>query len=122
MANIKCRYYEFFCGCKDNYWYGDRAKLCSVLCPKCTQEIEDIVINEGNKCTIISSETEIHICDEVVIECREAYADVIEFEKTVKNYNYNNATKTLTIGKIEYPYIQYLEIDGRILIDRGDEN
>lgn len=104
MAHIKCRYNEIYC---NNYLYcmNAGARLCN-----------------AEKCSCESGEYSCQrIAGEEVFMCEYAYPDIVEFEKTVKDYEYSNAENLLKIGKRFYPYIEYLEIDGRVLIDETVE-
>ena len=100
MSHIKCRYNEIYC---DSVIYrgNARAKLCN-----------------GEKCGNAGAIAECDyqwVAEEQVCMCECAYPDIIEFEKTVKEYEYNSAENILRIGKQYYSFIEYLEIDGRVV-------
>lgn len=103
MAHIKCRYNEIFC---DNCFYRMNAR--AVLC-------------KAEKCCMSDDYGYQWIAGEDVYMCKYAYPDIVEFEKTVKDYEYSKAENLLRIGKRFYSYIEYLEIDGRVLIDETVE-
>lgn len=99
MAHIKCRYNEIYC---NNHLYrmNAGARLCN-----------------AEKCCEVGDHDYQWIAGEYVYMCEYAYPDIVEFEKTVKDYEYSSAENLLRIGKRYYPYIEYLEIDGRVLMD-----
>lgn len=105
MAHIKCRYEELYCGVLD---FRIGGKLC---CPtnddRCAEGCSNIDYDEWN-----------------IPCCEHSYLVNCEFEKTVKSYEFsaetagvNNHYPVLTIGVKEYSRIDYLEIDGRVLVD-----
>lgn len=108
MTKIKCRYKKACCchynpGYRknrddiDEYWFCDSDDLCEGYKPRSG----DISINPI---------------------CKEAYWDYREFEKNVASYSFEMQNGLTIRGKfIDTDVIEYLEIDGRIIIDEQGE-
>ncbi len=113
MTHIKCRYRIPMC-CKpggeigksiqwNEYWSCDsKDDCCDYAKPK-----EPVVINGS---ILINP------------QCRYSHVEYVEFEKNYKEYEYD-ASDGLSLGRrkrfIPSESIEYLEIDGRVLIEEG---
>ena len=107
MIHVKCRYNEIYCGCK-TYLMNNRAKLCN-----------------PNECGDVGECAEfdyLWVAGEYVVACEHAKTGIIEFEKDVKGYEYNKEENTLVIGRHRYLFIEYLEIDGRVLVNDTEDD
>lgn len=105
MAHIKCRYGEIRCG------YGSY-ELMGCLCKDpqtggACERFED-KWSEGER-TIISD------------FCRFAEKTTAEFEGDYKKYHYDYYGITVGRKSIDAEDIEYLEIDGRVLVDESEE-
>lgn len=103
MTHIKCKYKEIYCG-DVIHKMNRRAVLC-----------------DPSECGEGYESEWVWVAGESVGLCKCAYPDTIEFEKTVRGYEFNKAENTLKIGTRLYQFIEYLEIDGRVLVG-GEDN
>lgn len=108
MAHIKCRYFEYRCGVGD---YGYSQKRCEY--PQQNdgcKYFKDHWFEEDKQMWAI---TEI---------CVNAYRSYTEFEGDYKKYEVDDFELWIPRRHIDTDYIEYLEIDNRIIIDRTDSN
>lgn len=104
MAHIKCRYFKWRC----NYIYAmDIGRICK--CP----EYGDECYNDAFEDRWWDSNKEMHIISNV---CRHAIKDPCEFEAEYKKYEYEDGVLHVPHRNIDADRIEYLEIDGRIVI------
>lgn len=102
MAHIKCRYSIPYCEYHnrhvklehDEYWWCDSDACCDI--GKYTGDINSNCVNPT--CLYLDYE----------------YG---EFERTVRRYSYENERVTVGVIPFRADDIEYLEIDGRVLID-----
>lgn len=105
MARIKCRYSIAYCNnalwCQDKY--DDEVK-----------HDEFWFCDSSNNCDYYKKPENAKVINPTCIYCKFRHG---EFEKTVKTYEYYDGT--LTVAGREYTSfeIDYLEIDGRVLVD-----
>ena len=107
MIHVKCRYNEIYCGNK-LYLMNKKAKLCDP--------------NECGDYGASVSLDHLWVAGEYVVACECAKAGAIEFEKDVKEYEYNKEENTLMIGKHCYMFIEYLEIDGLVVVNDTEDD
>lgn len=103
MSRIKCRYYYFYCS------------LANII-PRYDCESDngcECGFYEDNSRREFCNGKSVYVYDEL---CKHLTIKYAEFEKTVKRYEYNDGD--LRIGKHIYlkSDIEYLEIDGRVLV------
>lgn len=106
MTRIKCRYSIPYCTARGIPW----------------RRVEDYVFDEsceGGYCDIDEYRKPLGLENVVNPKCDHLCIQIGEFEKTVKNYEYDGGN--LKIGRKNYyeDEIIYLEIDGRVLVDIG---
>lgn len=97
MAHIKCRYTIPYCNYRKERVYHDEGWWC----------------DEDMNCKYTRPENSKYVNP----QCVYCEYKTGEFEKSVKRYAYENGCLTLT-GET-YSEIDYLEIDGRVLVDKG---
>lgn len=109
MARIKCRYTFPYCAYNGRY---DRERVYHDNLWWCDED-EVGCVGRYTKPSVVDPPNLANP------QCKYCEYDHGEFEKTVKNYEYTGGT--LMIGKTIYTKheIDYLEIDGRVLV--GDE-
>ena len=110
MTNIKCRYSFPECtrdDCEipgfDDYWACDSSDECSAY-----TKPDDVEKING-----------VEIINPRCIYCVVRHG---EFEKNVKNYDYFDGDLKVAGKTYEHRDIDYLEIDGRILVNNTEEN
>lgn len=93
MANIKCRYGKWKCDCPDLMNEKEKSDYCGTYWYDCINP------TDGDECPYFKLQ-------------------VVEFEGNYKSYEFIDDEGLKTHGrKIEVDSIDYLEIDGRVLID-----
>lgn len=106
MATIKCKYYRAICNCQ----YGARCKADNFI---------DYVVGES-----VCENYEPRSGDRMRVgDLRCAWLDFeeVRFEKPVKSYELDNDYLTMGRTFISTDAIEYLAIDGEVLIDRSAE-
>lgn len=110
MTNIKCRYSfpkctrdDYEIQCFDSFWACDDNSGCHGY-----TKPDDVEKING-----------VEIVNPRCIYCKFHYG---EFEKNVKNYDYFDGDLKVAGKTYEYRDIDYLEIDGRVLINDTEEN
>lgn len=106
MAHIKCRYTKLMCSYEHAVEMGDEYECERWSCCDDYQKPERRVSDDGY---ILAEDA-----------CSHSYTIDIEFEKAYKEYEYD-ASDGLSLGRrkrfIPSGNIEYLEIDGRVLIE-----
>lgn len=105
MARIKCRYMKFMCSYDHTVKEGEEYDCGELSCCSDYLEPERIIANDGR---LLIEDT-----------CSHSYTIDVEFEKSYKEYEYNELG--LFLGRrrrlVPYDNIEYLEIDDRILVN-----
>lgn len=125
MTEIKCRYsipYCYYYGkwskervYHDEFWWCDDNRRCHIgkyEKPPGSDKPHEYIDENGKRIATLG------IINPTCIHCRREKG---EFSTTVKRYSWENGT--LTIGKrvLDESEVDYLEVDGRVLIGKPEE-
>ena len=98
MAHIKCRYFNFKCSTDLPYVIVCSDPFNGFHCENfCDYDYEDT-------------------CVTVFSQCKYAWKNRMEFEGDYKRYELDDDTLLVSRKKIPIDYIEYLDIDNRVLI------